>query len=197
MSVAGNAGSRRDSSRWRNRLRIALALLVGVGLIALGDALRGPGPSATAEAARPDLRPWGLLGCYALETEPWDAAADRFSEPIEAAEALPRHVMLLPDSLDQWGRELGTYRAVPLGEGRSEELRNGMRWFVRADTLWLVWSAGRVRGGVALFAVADTFQGRVRASSAGRAGDLTARAAAWRVNCATRRRELPGTRPRR
>ena len=37
-----------------------------------------------------------------------------------------------------------------------------MRWVVRADTLWLIWSDGRAGGGVALRSVGDSMLGRAR-----------------------------------
>ncbi|MDX1395490.1 MAG: hypothetical protein R3195_13970 [Gemmatimonadota bacterium] len=124
---------------------------------------------------RPALRMWGMPGCYRISGDPWP-------EGVEEAVGLPDHVMLVPDSLDEWGRVYETYRAEPL----DVEDDRAYRWFVRADTLWLVWSDAGVRGGLALRESADRLLGRVRVGGAGSGADATARVEAWKVNCATR-----------
>ncbi|MFQ5747823.1 MAG: hypothetical protein ACE5HF_11490, partial [Gemmatimonadota bacterium] len=113
----------------------------------------------------------------------------------------PDVLALVADSTDEWGRSLRTYRAIPMDRS-SGHLRGLTRWFVRADTLWILWTDRTTRVGVALFAAADGFRGSARSL----VGDVledgsegTARAAAWKVNCATglRVRERPEGRPRR
>lgn len=177
-----------------------LLLLVVILVILQGvERLMTREPPTPPEAHRPpDLRRWDLLGCYDLEIGAWD-----FGRYVASADSAtlarltpPTRVMLLPDSLDEWGRSFGTHRAVPLFGGRDTETARSLRWFVRADTLWLVWSAGPARVGLALFASDDGLVGQaasLRADSA----QGTARAFAWPVNCATKRRERPRPRPRR
>lgn len=107
----------------------------------------------------------------------------------------PRTVMLLPGSVDRWGRRLPSRRAVAVPD--SPRSRRRLRWFVRADTLWVVWSEGAARAGVALFADGDSMVGMARGVDRRDSIDGSARARAWRVNCATGARERKGARPRR
>ncbi len=174
-------------------LIVALAFLQGVERLITRE------PSAEPiTQGPPDLRRWDLLGCYDLEIGAWDfgryvASADSASLALLSP---PARVMLLPDSLDEWGRSFGTHRATPLGGSHDLDSLRSLRWFVRADTLWLVWSAGPARVGLALFARGGGFIGQaasLRADSA----QGTAAAAAWPVNCATKRREPTRLRPRR
>jgi hypothetical protein len=146
----------------------------------------------------PDLRRWDLIGCYDLEIGAWNfgryvASADSATQALLTP---PTRVMLLPDSLDEWGRSYGTSRAVPLAGAHDAETVRSLRWFVRADTLWLVWSAGPTRVGVALFAGGAGLVGQA-ASVRGDSAQGTAAAAAWPVNCATETRERSRLRPRR
>lgn len=109
----------------------------------------------------------------------------------------PVRVMLLADSVDLWGRVLDSYRAVPVGEGSPDRAPVGdaarrarsLRWMTAGDTLWLLWSQGRTRGGVALSRREGRFRGSARATAA--PTDVSAGAEAWPVNCATGERETP------
>jgi hypothetical protein len=132
--------------------------------------------SASPEiVARPALRLLDMPGCYRLSSQPWPDGTD-------GVRALPEHFMLVADSLDEWGRTYDTYRAEPLDGVRDE----AYRWFVRADTLWVVWAEADVRGGLALRRSGDGLLGRVRVGGGQAAVDVTARVQAWRVNCGTR-----------
>ena len=131
------------------------------------------------------MRTWDALGCYRITADPWP-------EPTHAIAELPGHLMLMADSLDEWGREHETYRAVPMVDAPTGEYR----WFVRADTLWVVWSRGGVSGGIALREVEDGLLGRARARSPRDSVDVSARVRAWKVNCGTREVEA-STRLRR
>jgi len=133
--------------------------------------------------ARLALWKWDALGCYRV-------AADSFPEDA-GVEALPAYLMLLADSLDEWGREYDTYRAVPLD---SDAALSTYRWFTRADTLWVVWSDKRRRGGLALREGLDGFLGRARVT--GNSIDVSARVRAWRMNCATHQIDSPHRRRR-
>ncbi len=90
--------------------------------------------------------------------------------------------MLLPDSVDQWGRPYTTYRAVPLTPGADAE-DISVRWFTRADTLWFVWSDPAARGGAALRKVGDRLLGRAVAELFADSVELESTATAWEVNC--------------
>ena len=158
------------------------------------------------EVERADLNAWNLTGCYALRVDPWDferlvvlggvptdsAAAD--SADLELLQP-PARVRLVADSTDEWGRDATTYRAFPLGED-ADRLEGRMRWLVRADTLWLIWSDRAVRAGVALFEDGDSLVGGARAVSRRASITGTARAAAWPIDCATFEREAVNRRPR-
>lgn len=122
---------------------------------------------------------WDLPGCYELAVGAWTPATR--DEVVEPA----RRLMLLPDSLDEWGRSYDTYRAVPYPPASDRE--TPYRWFVRADTLWIVWSGGSGSGGLALRGSPGSgFVGRARVRGEEEESDATARVEAARVNCATR-----------
>jgi hypothetical protein len=178
------------------RILLALGLMTSLTLVAL----LGRGRVRTAEELAPppraDLNPWDLVGCYELRVDPWEVEAFE-AAPDSVTLAPPARVMLMPDSVDAWGRAQSTRRAVPLGGEPDDPLASILRWFTRVDTLWLLWSDGTTRAGVALFDDGDNLVGRARSFSAADSSDVTAPAAAWRINCATLDRESPGRRPRR
>jgi hypothetical protein len=127
-----------------------------------------------------------MPGCYALRVDPWEWT----SPPADSAEVpsfldLPARIRLLPDSTDRWMRSRVTYRAVPLAGDQDPRLEDYMRWVVRADTLWIVWSDRRAGGGLALRSVGDSLLGRVRVFDRTLAIDGSADAAAWKLNCLT------------
>jgi hypothetical protein len=182
-----------------NWVRSFLVLIVA--LTALRVVEWGMAPSPPAELPSeppPDLRSWDYIGCYDLKVDPWSFSR-YVANSDSAARALltaPSRLMLLPDSLDEWGRAHGTRRAAPLSGDHDERLARSLRWFVRADTLWLVWAADVARVGVALFADGDSLIGRalsLRADSA----QGTAAAGAWKINCSTFERDRSLARPRR
>jgi hypothetical protein len=196
----GNAG------RWLRRLLpglAALALLAAAGWIV--QRFSGAGAKEAAGAPAPSLEAWELLGCWSVRVEPWFVAAAegdgrpqaRFAPPegggVPRSFEPPDTVMLLPDSVDRWGRALPSYRAVR----RTAAARAGrhLRWLVNGDTLWLVWSEGGTRAGLALRPSGDSLVGQARALSAPDSVDASAGASAARVNCSTGRRE--GRRPAR
>lgn len=117
-----------------------------------------------------------MLGCYELDLGSWTPDGAEVAEP-------ERRLMLLPDSVDEWGRSHRTYRAVAYPA--SDDDPRPHRWFVRADTLWVVWSRGSTSGGLALRGSPERLVGRARARRPG-ASDATARVEASRVNCFTR-----------
>lgn len=188
MTPAGRTGE--ESPGWSTWLRrVALALLVLLAVVEGLDRLRSEEGAGT-RPDRPDLPRWELLGCWELGLDPWrvtrtDTAARARSRPPPPRAAVPvdppGHVMLLPDSVDPWGRVLDSYRAAPVGDTAAGG--PALRWFVRADTLWLVWSRADVRGGIAL----RRFDGRLvgRARAVGDSVDASARAEAWSVDCST------------
>ena len=180
-------------------VRSLLALIVALTVLRVVQWGMAPTPPAElVTEPPPDLRRWDYIGCYDLEVDPWSfsryvANSDSASRALLTA---PCRVMLLPDSLDEWGRSYGTRRAAPLPGDHDEALARSLRWFVRADTLWLVWAAGATRVGVALFADGDSLTGRalsLRADSA----QGTAAAGAWKINCSTFERDGALARPRR
>ena len=180
-------------------VRSLLALIVALTVLRVVQWGMAPTPPAElATEPPPDLRRWDYIGCYDLEVDPWSfsryvANSDSASRALLTA---PSRVMLLPDSLDEWGRSYGTRRAASLPGDHDEALARSLRWFVRADTLWLVWAAGATRVGVALFADGDSLTGRaisLRADSA----QGTAAAGAWKINCSTFERDGALARPRR
>lgn len=176
------------------RILLALGLLTSLSLVALLGRGRVPSPEELASPPRPALNPWRLLGCYELRVDPWEASAFE-AAPDSIALPAPARVMLMPDSIDEWGRPQTTRRALPLAGSADDPLSDILRWFVRADTLWLVWSDRVTRAGLALFDDGDSLFGRARALNAADSSDLTAGAAAWRINCATLDRESPDPRP--
>lgn len=195
------------------KILVVMGLMVSLTLVGLLG--RGQGPDPLTEPVRPDLRRWDFLGCLEMSLGPWTLElarqeADSVASLAESGESFaadgastrailspPARLMLLPDSLDQWGRPRSTHRAVPLDEDYDGRLGRFLQWFVRADTLWLLWSDGVARGGTALFASGDSLVGRVRALDTAEFLDGTARATAWRVNCATLEREHRPARRRR
>lgn len=186
-----------DWSRWIR--------YVALGLLALLLAVEGLDRLLSDEAAGPaaepaDLPRWELVGCWELDLGSWRVTRQDTVPPSRAGPAPPgapaavpvappRHVMLLPDSVDPWGRALDSHRAVPVGEAGSED-SPPLRWLVRADTLWIVWSRVDVRGGIALRQQGDRLRGRARA--VGDSVDASARAEARRVSCSTLERMPPG-----
>ena len=206
----------------RNLLRdvaVGLAALALVNFLVRG---RGSEVDEPVTIVRTDLNAWELTGCYALRVDPWDferlevpgvasedtgataadsssaAASDVTASPDAPAMELldpPARVRLVADSTDEWGRDATTYRAFALGDD-AERLEGRMRWLVRADTLWLLWSDREARAGVALFAAGDSLVGAARATS--RVASITgdARAAAWPIDCATFEREASDERSR-
>ena len=156
-----------------------------------------------------------MLGCWELDVGEWDFTSTDTDEttgettgetiiPDSASRALlvaPDRILLLPDSIDEWRRAYTTYRAAPVSGSHDPHLRNYLRWFLRADTLWLVWSDRNLRAGIALLTEGDRLQGGGRAliegqnSSDGRIDGRTV-ASAWKVNCATGLRDMKRTGPR-
>jgi hypothetical protein len=152
-----------------------------------------------------------MLGCWELDVGDWEFSASDptlagsdTTPPDSTALALlvaPDQVLLLPDSTDEWRREYTTYRASPVSGPHDPRLKDYLRWFLRADTLWLVWSDRNVRAGIALLAEQERLEGGGRAlierpaTDGGRIDGRTA-ASAWKVNCATGLRDLTRTGPR-
>ncbi len=143
---------------------------------------------------------WELPGCYALRADPWDwtsPASDTAAIEAPAFLTLPTRVRLTADSTDQWRRSRVTYRAIPLTGEHDPRVRDYMRWVVRADTLWLIWSDGRAGGGVALRSVGDSLLGRARVFDRVLGLDGSSSAAAWKLDCLTLDRQSSERRPRR
>lgn len=195
MTPGGRAEEERPD--WSRRIRfVALGLLALLVVVEGLDRLHSD--DAVDPAADPeDLSRWELVGCWELDLGPWRSTRQdtvppsrgRPAPPAAVPVAPPRHVMLLPDSVDPWGRALDSHRAVPVGEAGSED-SPPLRWLVRADTLWIVWSQVDVRGGIALRRQADRLGGRARA--VGDSVDASARAEARQVSCSTLERIPPG-----
>lgn len=196
---------RGSRSRWLPPL--LAAVVVFAGLTVLRRALTPP--ASPPERTPRELRLPGMLGCWELDVGAWEpagggpvdpAAAPGPEDPAAERLALPDRVLLLPDSIDEWRREATTYRAVPVAGSYDPDLRGRMRWFLRADTLWIVWSDRDVRAGLALLSGEGRLQGAGRAVVAGgpdsRPLDVRAPASAWKVNCATGLRDLERTGPR-
>lgn len=197
----------------RRLFRFALAVLLVLAAAGLARELTTSPATGQGDRPRLDLHPWSMLGCYRVRVEPWSvapAAGGRAGSrdpggtgsardpagtgPPESFRP-PETVVLLPDSVDRWGRSLPTRRAVRLtGDGRPGRR---LRWFVHADTLWLLWSEADSRAGIALRSSGDSLVGRARALGRQDSVDATARAAAWPVNCWTLGREGGGEVPRR
>jgi hypothetical protein len=206
------------AARWL----LTLAFLSAVTLAAMLLRARSAPHSDDTLTSR-DLEPWALLGCYELEVEPWDAermVALRGSEAPQdlllTAFEFPEAIMLQLDSLDAWGRPLGSYRVVALApqddteglatstgealgsEGAERAFQVGpLRWYTRSDTLWILGSIPGARIGIALFDAQDSLVGQ--AGLVARAGRRSAMApaGAWPINCATRARTLSPDPPRR
>ena len=141
--------------------------------------------------APPDVRLWDYLGCHHLQFDAWVPDDDGDAGPAGAPADPPvvRSLMLFPDSVDEFGREMETYRAIPL-EADGSLTGLDARWFTRADTLWLVWSSDEVRGAVALRQGRTGMLGRAvarlrgqAAANAGGGGSVQAPVSAWPVNC--------------
>jgi hypothetical protein len=152
-----------------------------------------------------------MLGCWELDVGDWEFTSTGTAEttgetiiPDSASRALlvaPDRILLLPDSIDEWRRTYTTYRAAPVSGPHDPRLRDYLRWFLRADTLWLVWSDRNLRAGLALLTEGDRLEGGGRALIEGRSaadGRLDGRtsASAWKVNCATGLRDMKRTGPR-
>ncbi len=152
-----------------------------------------------------------MLGCWELDVGDWEftstGTAGTSGEtiiPDSASRALlvaPDRILLLPDSIDEWRRAYTTYRAAPVSGPHDPRLRDYLRWFLRADTLWLVWSDRNLRAGLALLTEGDRLEGGGRALIEGRSAadgriDGRTSASAWKVNCATGLRDMKRTGPR-
>ncbi len=182
--------------------RIGTLLLVGIiagTLLRLLDRIQTPiEPVLREPVERPDLVRWEMPGCYALRVDPWEwLQAPDAGDPAVPFLTPPSRVRLLPDSTDKWRRSRTTYRAVPITGDHDARVADYLRWVVRADTLWLLWSDGRAGAGIALRLAGDSLLGRARSFDRVRELDGTARAAAWRLNCHTLERETREDRPRR
>lgn len=186
----------------RNLILVVLAAAAVAVLVVLGPILSAPEPAPEPAS----LHPWRLVGCWRLRYGAWggvDVPAGERSPGGEGAPtgalAPPRTLLLLPDSMDEWGRILPSYRAVPAVEDSGREDRS-LRWLVRRDTLWVLWTEGSARAGAALRRSGDSLMGTVRATERtddGRGRDLSARAVAVPVSCAGGAREREPARPRR
>ena len=195
--------ARRAGARWLPPLIAAIVVFAGLTVLRLA---LSP-PAAEPDRAPRELRFAGMLGCWELDVGGWESGAGGSGFPAGADSAtrallaMPDRVLLLPDSIDEWRREAITYRAVPVAGSFDPALRGRMRWFLRADTLWIVWSDRSVRAGLALLSGATRLEGAGRAvvprgASDGQPLDVRAPASAWKVNCATGLRDLERTGPR-
>ncbi len=175
--------------------------MVALALLTVLRYLMERGPTPVDEPERPDLVPWDLTGCWDLEVGPWQpegAGAPKSASPAGAAFVVPpTRVMLVADSIDPSGRASTTYRAVPMAGDHDDRLRDYLRWLVRADTLWLLWSDRSSGAGIALLSHADSLVGRARSFGDGGALDATARAVAWKINCSSLYLDRRRTGPRR
>ena len=191
----------RQKSLLQRIATLAVVVLIAATLIRVWDRMRSPpGPTAPEVVERPDLVKWDMPGCYALRVDPWDwtsASPDTSEFDVPAFLMPPTRVRLMADSTDEWRRSRTTYRAVPLTGDHDPRMGEYMRWVVRADTLWLLWSDGRAGGGIALRQAGDSLLGRARAFDRMRELDGDARAAAWRIDCSTLERRSTERRPRR
>lgn len=194
---------------WRKVAAVVAVLLVVVVVDVMIFTGRDS-PPAREPVDRPDLRAEAVMGCYVLRVGPWGVARSAGSgEPAErgpprgaspaAPDSLlpalepPARVALLLDSADVHGRDLPSFRAEAIPEG--ERPARILRWNVRADTLWLVWSEPGGRAGLALFAEGDSLAGYARGVTD--SVDASAPAVAWPINCSTLGRERGGDVPRR
>lgn len=186
---------------------LGLAVFAGLSVIRW---LLTPEPPAPPEPVT--LRLPDMLGCWELDAGDWvfgaatESSEDRTAGAPDSSSlallVLPDRVLLLPDSIDEWQRPYTTYRASPVSGDHDPRLRDYLRWFPRADTLWLVWSDRRLRAGLALLGGREILEGGGRAVIAARAADeldLDGRVSvsAWKVNCATGLREVENDLPRR
>lgn len=180
---------------------LVLVALIAATLLRVWDRMRSPPEPVVPEPVeRPDLVKWEMPGCYALRVDPWDwdsPTSDSTTIDPPAFLTLPTRVRLLADSTDQWRRSRVTYRAVPMTGDHDPRLADYLRWVVRADTLWLIWSDRRAGGGVALRSVGDSLLGRARVFDRVLDLDGSSRAAAWRLDCLTLERRSAERRPRR
>ncbi len=178
-----------------------LVALIAATLLRAWDRMGSPPEPVLQEAVdRPDLMKWEMPGCYALRVDPWEwtsSPSDTTTPEVPAFLIIPTRVRLTPDSTDQWRRSRVTYRAIPLTGEHDPRVGEYMRWVVRADTLWLIWSDGRAGGGVALRSVGDSLLGRARVFDRVLELDGSSSAAAWKLDCLTLDRQSSERRPRR
>jgi len=178
-----------------------LVALIAATLLRAWDRMRSaPEPEAPQAVERPDLVKWEMPGCYALRVDPWEwdsPSADSAAIVVPGFLTPPTRIRLMADSTDWWGRSRTTYRAVPLTGDHDPALADYLRWVVRADTLWVIWSDRQAGGGVALRSVGDSLLGRARVFDRRRGLDGSASAAAWRLDCLTLERKRERTTPRR
>lgn len=197
--------------RWIGPGILLLVVAAGVGYHLLSKTRSRP----VDGAGRRTLPTWEMVGCWEIRLTSWTAtpepapasdsgsagppprSLDPAPRPAPGAVPLPRGVeppgtvMLLPDSVDLWGRVLGSYRAVALGPeepvrapiGTEARRARSLRWFTARDTLWLIWREEGTRAGVALTRHEGRLRGAARALSD--SFDLSAGAEAWPLNCAT------------
>ena len=188
------------------------AAVVSIAFVWISIWLRFREPAPEPPPAPPDLRVWDFLGCHRLQFDTWVAddggdaptadgqagagqAPDAGASPADAGGSpagppVVRSLMLFADSVDEFGRPMNAYRAVPL-ETEGALARLETRWFTRADTLWFIWSSDEVRGAVALRDSRGGMVGRAvtrlrgaAAAASPRGNDaVQARASAWEVNC--------------
>ena len=156
-----------------SRLLVVAGLAVAFVWVSIGLRFRDATPEPPPEP--PDLRVWDYVGCHRLQFDDW--VADEDGEAPDGDPPVVRSLMLFPDSVDEYGREMNAYRAVPL-EADLDRSRLDTRWFTRADTLWLVWSSPEVRGAVALRTARGGMAGRAVARLRGPAAGTNAGAAA-------------------
>lgn len=204
-------GSASGAPRRRLLARVAVAAAALVLLFVAGRVL-GPGATGDDVREGPALHPWELVGCWSLRVASWTVAwrEDPAARPdpgqeeasggagaaggraspanggdgdVPSSFAAPSRLMLLPDSIDRWGRILPSRRAVPLAG--ADRPGRSLRWTVHGDTLWLLWSEADTRAGVALRRDGDGLSGRVRTVRGGDSLDATAEASARRLNCST------------
>jgi len=185
----------------RNLLRTIAIAMAALALVNYLVRVRGREADPALVAVRTDLNPWDLTGCWTLRLDPWEfdrlvvlggdgaavdsAALDPSAVTVEIPLMVPPgRVRLVADSTDEWRRDATTYRAFALGDD-ADRFEGRLRWLVRADTLWLLWSDRDARAGIALFEEEDRFVGAARASSRVAAVTGTARAVGWRIDCST------------
>jgi len=192
--------------------RFLPALLIGVTVFLSLSVIRWLLRPEPAPPPEPEVLSMpGMLGCWEIDTGDWvfevegDSARTTDVSPDSATLALltvPDRILLLPDSIDEWRRPFVTYRAAPVAGRYDESLGDYLRWFLRADTLWVVWSDRTVRAGLALLSGKEQLEGAGRAVIEPRSRDAAriggrVSAAAWKVNCATGLRDIRRSGPRR